>query len=223
MAKARVCDQSTPARCSTLSPRIVDFQVAVLFQPAIQIDPAAERVEAVVGEHHQQRVVAGAFRHRAADQIVHAPVQVLDCAGGVWSEFPQAGRDARLVIAPEHVLHAVGAVEHADAQAFAAPFPAVEEHRLALAVDVEALLEEMIVVEHVLVESPGVFGQPERGVRPLPLGQVDRIDRRVADRHGRLFRVDVHRRGVEVELGLGAEQAGTCRRRDLHARSHRET
>ena len=36
----------------------------------------------------------------------------------------------------------------------------------------------MIVVQHVLVQAPGVFGQAERGIRTLPLGQVDRIDRR---------------------------------------------
>ena len=55
---------------------------------------------------------------------------------------------------------------------------AVEEHRLALAVDVEALLEEVLVVENVFVQPPGVLGQAERGERALPLGEIDRVDRR---------------------------------------------
>ena len=59
MAKARVRDQSTPARCSSSPTRVVDHQIAVLLEPAVQVDTAAERVEAVVGDHHQQRVVAG--------------------------------------------------------------------------------------------------------------------------------------------------------------------
>ena len=60
-----------------------------------------------------------------------------------------------------------------DAQAARHLVERVEEHRLALAVDVEALLEEVLVAQDVLVERPGVLGQAERGERALPLGQVD--------------------------------------------------
>ena len=87
----------------------------------------------------------------------------------------------------------------------------VQEHRLALVVHVEALPDELVVVQDALVQGPGVLGQAERGVRALLLGQVDRIHRRVADRHRRLLGVDVDRRDVEPELGLGAQSS-----RNLH-------
>ena len=69
-----------------------------------------------------------------------------------------------------------------------------------------ALLGEVLVFEHLLAQPPRVLGQAQRGIRTLPLRQVDRIDRRVADRHRRVFRIDVDGRHVEFELGLGAQQ-----------------
>ena len=60
-----------------------------------------------------------------------------------------------------------------DAQAARHLFQRIEEHHLTLAVDVQALLEEVLVAQDVLVDRPGVLGQAERGERSLPLGQVD--------------------------------------------------
>ena len=129
----------------------------------------------------------------------------------------------RVEIAPEHVLHAVGAVEDADAQALRHLVQAVEEHRLALAIDVQALPQEVLVVEDVLVQAPGVFRQAQRGERPLPIGQIDRIDRRVADRQRRVFRIDVHGRDVKLEFGLGAQQQEAADAGNVHARHRRES
>ena len=109
-----------------------------------------------------------------------------------------------VVIAPKHVLHPVGAVEHAHAQSLADFVEAIEKHRLAFPIGVEALLQEMIVLQHVFVQAPGVFGQTERCIWTLPLRQINRIDLGIADRHRRMLRIDVHRRGVQFEFRLGA-------------------
>ncbi len=56
IAKARVRDQSTPARWSWSRPS-AQSEVAILLQPPVQIDPSAERPEAVVGDDHQQVIL----------------------------------------------------------------------------------------------------------------------------------------------------------------------
>jgi len=57
-----------------------------------------------------------------------------------------------------------------------------------------------------LVERPGVLGEAERRERPDHLGEVDRVDLGLADREGGLRRVDVDRRDVELEVGVGLLQ-----------------
>ena len=42
---------------------------------------------------------------------------------------------------------------------------------------VERLLQERLLVDHALVERPGVLGQAERRELAEELGQVDRVDR----------------------------------------------
>ena len=57
----------------------LECQVAVLMQPGVQVDAALERLEAVVGDDQQQGLPVH-LRERAADKVVHAPVQILDDA-----------------------------------------------------------------------------------------------------------------------------------------------
>ena len=127
------------------------------------------------------------------------------------------GRVPLVDVAPERVLEAVGAVEDAGDQPARDLVDRVEEHLLALAVHVEALLDELVVVDDVLVEGPGVFGQAERRERALLLGQVDGVHRRVADRHRRVFGIDVDRGDVQPELGLGAQEQELAQTAHLHA------
>src|SRR5262249_38526267 len=94
------------------TPAFEELQVAVFFQPAIEIEPAAKTVEAVIGDDHQQRVGLVALRHRPADQIVHATIEVLDRIASIWYRMIWPGGVRRVDISPEHVLQAVGAVEH---------------------------------------------------------------------------------------------------------------
>ena len=58
-----------------------------------------------------------------------------------------------------------------------------------------------VVAQDALVQGPCVLGQPQGAERPLPLGQVGGVDRRVADGHRRSFRIDVDRRDVAPEFG----------------------
>src|SRR5205085_909430 len=95
---------------------------------------------------------------------------------------------------------------NADAKASANLFQSVEEHRLTLAVDIDALLQKLRVVEHVIIERPSIFGQAERGERALPFGKIDRVHGWVTDRHHRLFGIDVDGRNVEPKLRLGREK-----------------
>jgi hypothetical protein len=109
-------------------------------------------------------------------------------------------RVARLGVAPEHVLDAVGGVEHADQGAPAQAVEGGEEHVLALAVDVVGHLEEGAVVDHSLVERPGVLGETQGRVGADPLREVGGVVARVGDGHRRLLGVEVDRRDVERDV-----------------------
>ena len=74
------------------------------------------------------------------------------------------GRVLLVDVAPERVLEPVGAVEHAGDQPARDLVDRVEEHRLALPVHVEALLDELVVVDDVLVQAPRCL-PPGRGSR----------------------------------------------------------
>ena len=69
-------------------------------------------------------------------------------------------------IAPEHVLHAVGGIEDAGAEALLRFVERVEQHLLAVFVITVGLRQKSVVVEHVLVERPSVFREAKRGNAP---------------------------------------------------------
>ena len=49
-------------------------------EPRIQVDAARKRLEPVIGDDHEQRIVADLL-HDTTDKIVHARVQILNHAG----------------------------------------------------------------------------------------------------------------------------------------------
>ncbi len=51
-------------------------------------------------------------------------------------------------VAPEHVLHAVGAIEDTHTESCGHLFQGVEEHLFPLDVDVPTLLQEVLVLQH---------------------------------------------------------------------------
>ena len=119
-------------------------------------------------------------------------------------------------VAPKHVLHAVGGVEHADADAPAGFVQGVEEHALALVVDQVALPQEGLVVQDAFVQRPGIFRQAQRGIGPQQLGQVDGIGERVRDGQRGFGRVDVHRRDVEFQVRADGRQKKAADAVELH-------
>ena len=194
-------DQSTSSNQSPLSV-FPGFQreIAVLMQPGIQIDAASERLEAVVGDDHQQGLVVDLL-HDAADQFVHARVEILNHLRTLIARHIARGRMIVVEVAPEHVLHAVGGVEDAGAQALLRFLERVEQHALAIVVIGVALREEGVVVENMFVQGPGVFGEAERRVGPEEFRQINGIRDGMRDGQIGLAGIDVHRRHVDFDFG----------------------
>ncbi len=202
----------------------LEREVALLSQPRVEVHAAAKRVEAVV-RHHHQHVVFAELLHDAADHRVVVPVEIEDgvliAVGGLL-----ACRVLRVEIPPEHVLNAIGGVEHADQRALAQPAQAREEHVLPFAIDVVGLLQEHALVGDALVERPRVLGEAQGGIRADPLRQVHRVVERVRHRHRRLGGIEVDGRHVhrEVVVHLDDQQPRDARdgdaRRRLEPESH---
>ena len=64
-----------------------------------------------------------------------------------------------------------------------------------------SLREEGVVIEHVLVQRPGIFGEAERGERAVELGQIDGVRDRMRDRQIGMARINVHRRDIDFNFG----------------------
>ena len=82
-----------------------------------------------------------------------------------------------------------------------------------------SLRQEGVVIEHVLVQRPRVFGQAERRIRAEELGQINRIRHRVRDRQIGMPGIDVHRSDIDFNLRrkfLEIETADAVRR-ESHA------
>ena len=112
-AGARPVDVFEPVAAFGLA--VFQREIAVLMQPGIQVHAARKRLESVIGDHHQQRVVVDLFHH-AADELVHALVEILNHLAALRLRHIARRRMIFFQIAPEHVLHAVGGIEHAGAE-----------------------------------------------------------------------------------------------------------
>ena len=104
-------------------------------------------------------------------------------------------------IAPEHVLHPVGRVEHAGAKALLRFFESVEQHALAIVVIGVTLREEGFIVEHLFVQGPCVFRETERCVRPEQFRQIDGVGHGMRDGQIGPAGIDVHRRDIDFDFG----------------------
>ena len=179
--------------------RRIEVQQPCCVQPGVQVDAAPEALEAVVGDHHE--VSRGPSMRCTRPTISSAAlVHLQDRVAILLGVAAAVGRMLAVEVAEEHVLQAVGAVEHADDRAVARLLERVEEHALALRVMIERLLQERLLVDHALVQRPGVLGEAERRELAQQLRQVDRVDPRPGDRQRRLARIDVDRRDVQVEV-----------------------
>ena len=172
---------------------LLQHQVALLHQPGVQVHPPGEGGEAVVGDHQQQglRVVRVHLLQHPLQHGVAVGVDVLD-GPGVLALSP-------LMILHEHVLDAVGAVEHTGTEPAPLPPQKLREHLLALCLVEHGLLEEALLVQHILVEGPGVLGQPQGGVAAQELGEEDREGQRVGQGHAGPVRRDVDRGDVQLK------------------------
>ena len=113
----------------------------------------------MIGDHQQQGLIVNLL-HDPPDQRVHAVVEILNHPRLLVLRHISCRRMIFVEIAPEHVLHAVGGVEDAGAQALRSFFQRVKKHALAVFMIAVALRQKCLVVEHFFVQRPGILRQP---------------------------------------------------------------
>src|SRR5262245_46762166 len=115
---------------------VTEREQALVMQPGIDVDAAAEARYTVIAEHGYQRLVVCVAEGLSHDPVtVH--VVVLDDACQLRGE---AGLALALAEAPEHVLDAIGRIEAAKKEACTQALELVSHHRRALAHYLVALL-----------------------------------------------------------------------------------
>ncbi len=116
-----------------------------------------------------------ALRHRLADQVVHAAVEVVDHVAAGEHVAGRAGPGALGSMSRQNVCWRRSVPSKTQATRPRGTLSSASKNIASRSsVHVEALLDELVVVQDVLVQGPGVLGQAERGERALLLGQVDR-------------------------------------------------
>ena len=131
--------------------RALHSQEPVLMQPAVQVDAAPKWLEAMIGHHDEHRVVAQ-LAHGPSDEVVHLQVQLLDGLGVLGDVSPAVRWMRAVEMAEEHVLEAVGDVEHAHHRAARRLLERVEEHARALLVNQVGLREKGVLVDDLFVQ-----------------------------------------------------------------------
>ena len=127
-------------------------------QPCVQVHAPRKRLETVVGDHHEQRVIVDLFHH-ATDEFIHALVELLNHLAPLTLRHTAGGRMIFFEIPPEHVLDAVGGIEDAGAESLLRLVQGIEQHAFAIFVIAVRLREKCIVIEHMFVQRPSVFGE----------------------------------------------------------------
>ena len=175
-------------------------EIAVLMQPGVQIDGAAEAAESVVGEDEEHRIRIHVL-HGFSHQRVHALIEVGDRA------LPLRVA-AAFEVAIEHVLNAVAGIE--DARHHAAPGvrQRVVEHGLALGQQRPCLVQERPLVDHAFIERPGILRHADGREGAEQFGQIHGVVSRVADGQRGRFGIDLDGRDIErkFRLGFGDEE-----------------
>ena len=151
----------------------------------------------MVREDEQHRLIVDRFQH-PADQRVGAAVHFLD-RRPIAAVRRASRRTIRTPV--KHMLDSIRGVEHATAHSRADALDRIEEHLFPFAMNGIRLVEERLLVDSPFAQGPGVLGQPQRGERPVQLGQIGGVIGRMRDWHRRPLRVDVDRRHVQCKLG----------------------
>ncbi len=163
-----------------------------------------ERGEAVVRQH-QQFVIGAQPGQGLAEDPVGLAVDPFDCV-------PMLGRGvgmARVLAvhaAPEHVADPIGLNEYADHQFTIVAVQRIEPHRFALAQDGSDHRQPIGVCYVLFVQRPGFLGHAEGVEQADALGQFGGIFLWPAQWGGRLHRVDLDRRDVELRPRVVLDQ-----------------
>ena len=168
-------------------------------KPCVQVHAARERFEAVVGDDHEQSFIVDLLDN-AADELVHAVVEFLNHVRALVARNVTRRGMIFFEITPEHVLHAVGRVEHAGAETLLCFAERVEEHAFAVFMVRVALRQERVVVENFFVESPGIFGKAKRRVRTKHFCQIDRVRDWMRDGQVGTRGIDVDRSDINFDF-----------------------
>ncbi len=180
---------------------IQGFEETVLPQPGIEIEPAPETVEAVIGEY-DQGVAGGHGFQCIADEVVHLAVEIFDDAAVLFGFGFHASRVLGIAVAPEHVLDQVGGAEIEKETAAVEVVEGLPVLADAFTGGELGLLEELGFVEGAVAQRLGVL-RNSRSVKPSmaageSFGQIagvrDGIDRRQG--------IDVDGAHVKFELGM---------------------
>src|SRR5581483_10754384 len=157
--------------------------------------------------------------HHPADEFVHASVQILDDGGPLIARHLAGGGMIVIEVAPEHVLHAVGGVEHAGAEALLGLLKGIEKHALAILMIGIALRQESLIVENFFVQRPSVFRQSQSGVRSKEFCQVNGVRYWMRDGQIGPARIDVYGSNVDLDLGRNFLQvkAADAMRAEAHS------
>ena len=195
--------------------RVVQHDVAVVEQPGVQVEGTPPRGETVIRHHHQRRVL-GHPVERGPDHLVDLEVPVDDGIGEWRIGDRVVSRVLRIHRPPHHVRHLVEVAEVVEEQSV---LEAVEDP-VVLTADLAGgdrrLGHEVGVVENAVVEGVGLLGQSLGVEAAADSGELRRevVGRR--DRHGRAHGVEVDRRDVELELGVGFLEVEAAHAADRH-------
>ncbi len=95
---------------------VLQREIPILMQPRVEIHTAGKRFETVIRDNHEQCLVIDLL-HDTADECIHASVEFLNHLRMLIVRNIAGGWMILVEIAPEHVLHPVGRIEHAGTQA----------------------------------------------------------------------------------------------------------
>ena len=150
----------------------------------------------MVRNNHQHDVFTPAPLKSPCYQGIHTFIQLFDGVTPLIFAALLPSRMFFINIAPECMLNSVGTVKNTDTQTMLDLIEGIKKHLLTLFVHSYALLHEAVIAENFLIEGPTILGQAKRSEWALQLGKIGRVNNRIAERHGRFFRVDVHRCNV---------------------------
>ncbi len=131
-------------------------------------------------------------------------------------------RVVRIDVAPHHVLDAIGGLDHAHEEVPSPRVDPVEDRGGAIVERLVEVVHERLLVDSLLVEGPRGLGPPQRAIGADPVEQLARQRLGGGHRRGRVGRVPVDRRDVELQVRAGLDQHQLRHAVDAHQRIGRE-